>query len=93
MHAGVVVLHLHRGDARSAWSSYQDFLDVEEFSNSAEAMSAENLLDGYRTADVSTIRQRLAQGRCWGNLDAAVRLPLAASPLWRRAVAPWWRLL
>ena len=78
MLAGVIVLHLHKGDAKTAWSSYQDFLDVEEFSNSAEAMSAENLLDGFCSADASIVQQRLEQGRCWANLDAAVRRPCCA---------------
>ena len=64
---------LYTGNVQAAWSSYQDFLDVDAFSDSAEAMSAENLFDGYRSADVATIKQRLGQGRCWGNLDAPVR--------------------
>jgi hypothetical protein len=67
------VIYLHTGNVKAAWTSYQDFLDVEAFSNSAEAMSAENLLDGYRTGDIATVKQRLSQGRCWGTLDAPVR--------------------
>ena len=74
-------MYLHAGNAQAAWTSYQDFLDVDEFSNSAEAMSAENLFDGYRSADPAEIQRRLAQGRCWGNLDSAVRSLSITMPL------------
>lgn len=66
------MIYLFAGRADAAWSAYQDFLDVEEFSNSAEAMSAENLLDGYCSADPTVVKQRLKQGRCWQALDGPV---------------------
>jgi hypothetical protein len=69
------------GRAEAAWAAYQDFLDVEEFSNSAEAMSAENLLDGYCSADPAVIKQRLKQGRCWQGLDGPVRCRLSFTHL------------
>lgn len=69
------MIFLYSGQYEAAWASYQDFLDVEPFSNSAEAMSAENLFDGYCSGDAATIKQRLGQGRCWQNLDAGVRRP------------------
>ena len=69
----MIVVFLYSGQHEAAWASYQDFLDVEPFSNSAEAMSAENLFDGYCSGEPAVIKQRLGQGRCWQNLDSGVR--------------------
>lgn len=82
----MIVVYLHIGEAKQAWALYQDFLDVDLFSNSAEAMSAENVLSGYCSGDPAVIKQRLSQGRTWGNLDAAVRV--FASALWAELSRP-----
>ena len=71
--AGVIVMQLHAGKAQQAWQSYQDFLDLEEFSTSGEAYAAENLLEAYCSADPELIQKKSSSGSCWRALDASVR--------------------
>lgn len=66
-------MHLHAGNAQQAWQSYQDFLDVEEFSTSAEAYAVENLLEAYCSGNEELIQKKTSSGNCWRALDAAVR--------------------
>ncbi len=40
--------HLYNQDATSAWHTYQDAMNVEEFSNSDEAFAADALFAEYR---------------------------------------------
>lgn len=73
MCAGVIVMQLHAGNAEQAWQSYQDFLDVEEFSASGEAYAVENLLEAYCSGDAELIQKKTSSGSCWRALDASVR--------------------
>lgn len=66
------MIFLYFGKANDAWASYQDFLEVDEFSSSAEAYSAENLLDAFCSADPGRIQANVKQGNCWRALDVQV---------------------
>jgi tetratricopeptide (TPR) repeat protein len=70
--AGVIVMQLHAGNAPQAWKSYQDFLDVEEFSTSGEAYAVENLMEAYCSCDPELIQKKALSGSCWTSLDAPV---------------------
>jgi hypothetical protein len=80
--SGVIVLFMHTGDAQQAWASYQDFLDVPEFSNSPEAFAAENLMQAYGSGRTDYIQQATRQGRSWDGLDGQVRLSTFATWFW-----------
>jgi hypothetical protein len=67
-------MHLHAGDAEQAWVSYQDFLDVPEFTSSAEAYAAENMLEAYCSGNPDVIQAKASQGSCWRALDSSARL-------------------
>lgn len=71
--AGAVVVYMHMGDARQAWATYQDYLEVEAFSNSPEAFAAENLMQAYASGKADYVRQAVRQGRSWNALDGQVR--------------------
>jgi gamma-soluble NSF attachment protein len=66
-------MQLHAGNAQQAWQSYQDFLDVEEFSTSAEAYAVENLMEAYCSGDPELIQKKASSGSCWRALDESVR--------------------
>lgn len=69
---GIIVIFLYDGKVEQSWASYQDFLGVDDFAVSAEAYAAENLLEAFRSADVSAIQAQVKQGNCWKALDVQV---------------------
>lgn len=66
------MIFLYVGQAEEAWASYQDFLGVDEFSASAEAYAAENVLEAFCSASPEMIQAKVKQGNCWRALDVQV---------------------
>lgn len=66
---GAVVVWLYGQDAKQAWMTYQDALEVETFASSDEAFAAEALFDAYRTGDPEAVVKLVKKNQTLSNLD------------------------
>ena len=69
---GAVVVWLYAGNANAAWCTYQDALSVTEFSVSQEALAAEDMLNGYRAGDRTSIELVVSRQHCFTHLEPCV---------------------
>lgn len=69
---GAVIVHLYGGDAKQAWNTFQDAMNVDIFSSSDEAFAADALFDAYRTADADAITGVIKANHIFTALDSQI---------------------
>lgn len=66
---GAIVICLYDAQSTEAWSTYQDALQVEEFTVSEEARAADALFHAYRNGDEQEIKTCIKERACFFHMD------------------------